>query len=88
MDLRYEVDGILEGDRIIRLKEPIPCAAGPVRVVVTPRPSSPGNGSNLAALTGLEALLKDPDDLSPEDWAKIEKNIEEHPLRLRKPDRA
>lgn len=34
---RYEVDGTLEGNRVIRLKEALPCKEGPVKVIVTPQ---------------------------------------------------
>lgn len=82
---QYEVEGTLEGSQLIRLKEPLPCKEGPVKVIVTPQSEETGRGErNRAALEALGNLLAQPDDLTPGQWAEIEKVIEEHPLRIRK----
>ncbi len=82
---QYEVEGVLEGNKLIRLNEPIPCKEGPVRVVVMPQTEEAGGGDqNRAALEALQNLLAQPDDLSPSQWVELEKVIEEHPLRIRK----
>lgn len=81
----YEADGTLEGNQLIRLKEPLPCKDGPVRVIVTPHTEETGRGDrNRAALDALDNLLAQPDDLTPGQWVQLEKVIEEHPLRIRK----
>jgi hypothetical protein len=81
----YERDGVLEGDCLIRLKEPLPCKEGPVKVTVAPEAevAEPAEG-NRAALEALDRLLREPDELTPERWAELERVIEEHPLRIRK----
>ena len=82
---RYEVEGTLEGNRVIRLNEPLPCKEGPVKVVVTPQPEgSQLQEQNRRALEALDRLLAETDDLPPEKWVELEKIIEEHPLRIRK----
>lgn len=81
----YEVEGTLEGNQLIRLKDPLPCKEGPVKVIVTPQSEEAGRGqSNHPALEALSSLLAQPDDLTPGQWAELEKVIEEHPLRIRK----
>jgi len=81
----YEREGVLEGDRVIRLKEPLPCKEGPVKVTVAPEGEAPEPAeSNRVALEALDRLLREPDDLSAERWAEVERAIEEHPLRIRK----
>ena len=86
MSSRYEVGGVLEDSRVIRLNEPLPCKEGPVKVVVeTLEPErSPLLKQNRLALEALDRLLTEPDDLSSEKWMELEKIIEEHPLRIRK----
>ena len=85
MSRAYEVEGVLEGDRMIRLKEPLPCKEGPVKVIVTPQGETAGpRETNRAALEALDRLLAEPDDMTPEQWAELEKVIEGHPLRIRK----
>ena len=82
---RYEVEGTLEGNQLIRLREPLPCKEGPVKVIVTPQTEETGRGDgNRGALDALENLLEQPDDLTPGQWAELEKVIEEHPLRIRR----
>lgn len=81
----YEADGTLEGNQLIRLKEPLPCKDGPVKVIVTPQTEETGRGDrNRAALDALDNLLAQPDDLTPGQWVQLEKVIEEHPLRIRR----
>jgi hypothetical protein len=81
----YEVEGTLEGNQLIRLKEPLPCKEGPVKVIVTPETEEVGPGKpNRPALEALTNLLAQPDDLTPGQWVELEKVIEEHPLRIRK----
>ena len=81
----YEVEGTLEGNQLIRLKEPLPCKEGPVKVIVTPQSEETGRDkSNRPALEALSSLLAQPDDLTPGQWVELEKVIEEHPLRIRK----
>lgn len=81
----YEMEGMLEGNQVIRLKEPLPCREGPVKVIVTPQTQvAELRGTNRAALEALEHLLAEPDDLTPEQWLELENVIEEHPLRIRK----
>lgn len=82
---QYEVKGMLEGNRLIRLNEPLPCKEGPVKVVVTPHPEEAElDERNRAALKALDQLLIEGDDLTPEKWAELESLIEAHPLRIRK----
>lgn len=86
MTSRYEVGGVLEGSRVIRLSEPLPCKEGPVKVVIE---TLQAEGTQLlernrAALEALDRLLAEPDDLSPDRWMELEEIIEEHPLRIRK----
>ena len=58
---------------------------GPVKVIVTPQSEEAGRGkSNRPALEALSSLLAQPDDLTPGQWAEIEKVIEKHPLRIRR----
>ena len=85
MSRAYEREGVLEGDRVIRLKEPLPCKEGPVKVTVTSETDvlEPAE-ANRAALEALDRLVGEPDDLTPEQWAELERVIEEHPLRIRK----
>ncbi len=81
----YEVEGTLEGNQLIRLKEPLPCKDGPVKVTVIPQTEETERGDrNRAALEALSSLLAQPDDLTPDQWMELEKVIEEHPLRIRK----
>lgn len=82
---QYEVEGTLEGNKLIRLKEPLPCKEGPVKVIVTPQTEETERDErNRAALEALSSLLAQPDDLTPGQWAELEKVIEKHPLRIRK----
>ena len=81
----YEREGVLEGDRLIRLKAPLPCKEGPVKVVVTPQGEAAEAGEpNQVALEALDRLLAEPDDLTPEQWEHLERIIQGHPLRIRK----
>ncbi len=86
MTSRYEVGGVLEDSRVIRLNEPLPCKEGPVKVVIeTLQPEGTQLlERNRTALAALDRLLAEPEDLSPEKWTELEKIIEEHPLRIRK----
>lgn len=85
MSRAYEVEGVLEGDRTIRLKEPLPCKEGPVKVIVTLQDEAAAPPvANRAALEALDRLLAEPDEMTPEQWAELEKVIEGHPLRIRK----
>jgi hypothetical protein len=86
MTSRYEVGGVLEDSRVIRLNEPLPCKEGPVKVVIEPLQleGAPLLRRNRLALEALDRLLAEPDDLSLEKWMELEKIIEEHPLRIRK----
>lgn len=79
----YEVDGVLEGDRLIRLRDPLPCGEGPVRVSVTPL-NQPGGirTSNRMALAALDRLLSASDDLPPDQWEELDRIIREHPFRV------
>jgi hypothetical protein len=82
---RYEVEGRLEGNRLIRLNEPIPCNEGPVRVIVKPLVEGADLGQqNRAALEALNQLLQEHEDLTPKQWDELEKVIQDHPLRIRK----
>ena len=84
MSRAYEREGTLEGDRIIRLKEPLPCKEGRVKVTVTPETEAAESPeASRGALEALDRLLREPDDLTPERWAEMERAIEEHPLRRR-----
>ena len=85
MTSRYEVGGVLEDSRVIRLNEPLPCKEGPVKVVIeTLQPEGTQLPErNRVALEALDRLLAEPDDLSSEKWMELEKIIEEHPLRIR-----
>lgn len=81
----YEAEGMLEGDRVIRLKEPLPCKDQPVKVIVTPQTETANlRERNRMALAALDRLLAEPDDMTTEQWVELEKVIEEHPLRIRK----
>ena len=86
MTSRYEVGGVLEDSRMIRLNEPLPCKKGPVKVVIeTLQPEGTHLPEpNRAALEALDRLLAEPDDLSSEKWMELEKITEEHPLLIRK----
>ena len=85
MSWQYEAEGVLESDRVIRLNKPLPCKEGPVKVVVTPQSGeAEPRATNRAALEALNRFLGEPDDLTPQQWAELEKVIEEHPLRIRK----
>ncbi len=68
MTSRYEVGGVLEDSRMIRLNEPLPCKKGPVKVVIeTLQPEGTHLPEpNRAALEALDRLLAEPDDLSSE----------------------
>ena len=85
MSSRYEVGGVLEDSRVIRLNEPLPCKEGPVKVVIeTLQPEGAQLlERNRVALEALDRLLAEPDDLTSEKWMELEKIIEEHPLRIR-----
>jgi hypothetical protein len=81
----YEAEGMLEGDRVIRLKDPLPCKDQPVKVIVTPQTEMANlRERNRMALAALDRLLAEPDDMTTEQWMELEKVIEEHPLRIRK----
>jgi len=81
----YEVEGRLEGNRLIRLNEPIPCNEGPVRVIVKPLAEGTDlSQKNQAALEALNQLLREPEDLTSKQWDELEKVIQDHPLRIRK----
>lgn len=85
MTARYEVGGVLDDSRVIRLNEPLPCKQGPVKVVVEALEPQ-GNRlleQNRVALEALDRLFAEPDDLSSEQWMELEKIIEEHPLKIR-----
>jgi len=86
MTKRYEVGGVLEDSRVIRLNESLPCKKGPVKVVIeTLQPEGTEVAErNRAALEALDRLLAEPDDLSLDKWMELEKIIDEHPLRIRK----
>lgn len=85
MSRNYEAEGDLEGDRVIRLKEPLPIKEGRVKVVVTPKAErAEPLETNLAALDALSRFLGEPDNLTPQQWAELEKVIEDHPIRIRK----
>jgi len=85
MTTRYEVEGTFEGNRVIRLNEPLPCKEGPVKLIVTPQPEDAElQARNRAALEALDRLLAEPDDLPSEQWVELERLIEERPLRIRK----
>jgi hypothetical protein len=86
MTNRYEVGGVLEDSRVIRLNEPVPCKEGPVKVVIeTLQPEETQSlARNCTALEALDRLLAEPDDLSSEKWMQLEKIIDQHPLKIRK----
>ena len=86
MSNRYEVSGVLENSRLIRLNEPLPCKQGPVKVVIeTLQPEAThALQRNRAALEALDRLLAEADGESSEKWMELEKIIDEHPLRIRK----
>lgn len=44
MSRTYEAEGVLEGDRMIRLKDPLPCKEGPMKVIVTPQDETVPHG--------------------------------------------
>ena len=83
---RYEVSGVLEDSRLIRLNEPLPCKQGPVRVVIeTLQPEATrALQRNRVALEALDRLLAEADGESSETWIELEKIIDEYPLRIRK----
>ena len=83
---RYEVGGVLENGRLIRLNEPLPCKQGPVRVVIETLPpeATQSPQRNRVALEALDRLLAEADGDSSETWIQLEKIIAEHPLRIRK----
>ena len=74
---RYEVAGVLEDSRLIRLNEPLPCKQGPVKVVIETlqpeaiQPLQP----NRVALEALDRLLAEGDGESSEIWTHLEKNL-------------
>ena len=85
MTRRYEVGGVLEDSRVIRLNEPLPCKEGPVKVVVE---TTEPEGTRLlkrnhAALEALDRLLAESDDLSSDKWMELDKILEDHPLKIR-----
>jgi len=86
MTSRYEVGGVLEDSRVIRLNEALPCKQGPVKVVIeTLQPEETQLPErNREALEALDRLLADSDNLSSEKWMELEKIIKEHPLKIRK----
>ena len=77
MTSRYEVGGVLEDSRVIRLNEPLPCKEGPVKVVVeTIEPEGTRLlDRNRMALEALDRLLAEPNDLSSEKWMELEKSL-------------
>jgi|GEM_PF-2892510 len=80
-----EGEGILDGDRVIRLNEPLPCKDGPVKVIVTAQAVDRGRDERgRAALGAFDDLQREPEELAPERWREIEDLIEAHPLRIRK----
>jgi len=84
MTRHYEVKGVLENGRLVRLNEPLPCKKGPVKVVIeTLAAESHLPERNHAALQALDRLLTEPDDLSSEKWLELANPIAEHPLRVR-----
>ena len=84
MTRHYEVEGVLENSRVIRLNEPLPCKTGPVKVVIeTLQAESPLRERNRAALQALDRLLAEPDDLPSEKWLELDNLIAEHPVRIR-----
>ena len=86
MTSRYEVGGVLEDSRVIRLNEPLHCKQGPVKVVIeTLQPEGAQLPErNRVALEALDRLLAEPDDLASEKWMELERVIEQHPLSIRK----
>ena len=84
MTRHYEVEGVLENSRVIRLNEPLPCKKGPVKVVIeTLQAESQLRERNRAALQALDRLLAEPDDLPSEKWLELDNLIAEHPVRIR-----
>ncbi len=83
---RYEVGGVLEDCRLIRLNEPLPCKQGPVKAVIeTLQPEATQSlQPNRVALEALDRLLAEGDGEFSEIWTQLEKIIDEHPLRIRK----
>ncbi len=69
MSDRYEVGGVLEDSRLIRLNEPLPCKQGQ---------------RNRVALEALDRFLAEDDGESSETWTQLEKIIDQHPLKIRK----
>ena len=86
MSDRYEVGGVLEDSRLIRLNEPLPCKQGPVKVVIEPiQPETAQRlQRNRVALEALDRFLAEDDGESSQTWTQLEKIIDEHPLRIRK----
>jgi hypothetical protein len=78
---RYEVGGVLEDSRLIRLNDPLPCKQGPVKVVIeTLQPEATQSlQPNSVALEALDRLLAEADGESSEIWTHLEKIIDEHP---------
>jgi len=74
---RYEVGGVLEDSRLIRLNDPILCKQGPVKVVIeTLQPeATPSLQPNRVALEALDRLLVEADDESSETWMQLEKSL-------------
>ena len=64
MSNRYEVGGVLEDSRVIRLNEPLPYKEGPVKVVIEPLQPKGSQllDQNRAALEALDRLLAEPED--------------------------
>ena len=77
---RYEVGGVLEDSRLIRLNDPLPCKQGPVKVVIETLPPEATQSlqSNRLALEALDRLLAEADGESSENgrtWKKSLTNI-------------
>jgi hypothetical protein len=83
---RYEVGGVLEDGRLIRLNEPLPCKQGPVKVVIEPLQPEAAQipEQNRVALEALARFLAETDGESSETWTQLEKIIDQHPMRIRK----
>lgn len=78
MSDRYEVGGVLEDSRLIRLNEPLPCKQGPVKVVIEtlqPEATHQSLQPNRVALQALDRLLAEADGESSEIWTQLEKII-------------
>ena len=86
MSDRYEVGGVLEDSRLIRLNEPLPCKQGPVKVVIEPLQPEAAQRlqRNRVALEALDRFLAEDDGEASQTWTQLEKIIDEHPLRVRK----